>query len=579
MRPRRVLIALVTLAAAALLAPASAGAHAVLERTVPARGADLRTQPQQVVFLFSEPVESAFGAIRVYDSSGEEVQAGEIERPVDDGSGIAIALEPDLADGTYTATYRVVSADSHPVSGGFVFSIGNPSAGGATVAELLGRQRDTGGTSSAAFVADRWIGYVATALLVGGIAFLLLVSAPALAAGERPWRNAAASVRARLRRLTLVAALAGLAATVLSLPLQIAAAAGIPFTDAVSTDDLGELLSTRYGVVEVIRAGAFALLIPVVAVGLRGDGAGRDRPRVLLAAAAAPSVAFLLLAPALAGHASTQEPTWLLFPLDVLHVAAMALWLGGLAALLIALPAATAAIDPGQRGDLLLAVLRRFSPLALGCVVALALSGTVQAIVEVGSFGALLDTGFGRAVLIKAALLIALIGLGFMNRNRLLPAIAAGAGRPPGTPGRRLRANLRLELLGIAAALVAAAMMTGYAPPSEAAKGPVSGSVTVGSNYLEYTVEPATVGANQLHLYLFDSGDGGQVEPQELTVTASLRSKDVGPIELDPREAGPGHFVVQRAAFGIAGDWTIEVTVRTSRFDQDEVEFDVPIER
>ena len=121
-------------------------------------------------------------------------------------------------------------------------------------------------------------------------------------------------------------------------------------------------------------------------------------------------------------------------------------------------------------------------------------------------------------------------------------------------------------------------MMVGYAPPSEAQAGPVSGSQTVGANYLEYTVEPATVGSNELHLYLFDSDDGSQVDPKELTATASLESADVGPLELELRKAGPGHYVAPRADFGIEGDWTVDITVRTSRFDQDEVGIEIPID-
>ncbi|MFN8152112.1 MAG: copper resistance protein CopC [Solirubrobacterales bacterium] len=274
---RGALLRLAAIAIAALLvAPARARAHAVLERTVPERGADLPTQPDQVAFFFNEPIESAFGAIRVYDSSGEEVQTGDVIRPGDDGTGIATALLPDLPDGTYTATYRVVSADSHPVSGGFVFSIGKPDDGGASVADLLEKQKGTGGTSSPAFVVDRWVGYVATALLVGGLAFALLIGGPAL--GTRRER-AAAELDRRTGRLTLAAAGAGLLASLVSLPLQISAAAGVSFADALTGGYLGDVLSTRFGTVEALRALAFALLLGIVALGPRLGRLAGPRPR------------------------------------------------------------------------------------------------------------------------------------------------------------------------------------------------------------------------------------------------------------------------------------------------------------
>ena len=362
----------------------------MLERTAPTRGADVQKQPDQVAFYFSEPVESAFGSVRVYDSSGEEVQAGDVLRPADDGSAIATALEPDLPDGTYTATYRVVSADSHPVSGGFVFSIGEPDSGGAPISDLLEQQEGTSGTSSPAFVVDRWVGYAATALLVGGLVFMLFAGGPALTGTGAGAKRASEAMARRMRRITLAAAAAGLLAALLSLPLQVTAAAGVSFPDALTGGYLHDVLSTRFGTVEALRAAAFALLFALLVLVPR---AGRART-----AAAIVPAGFLLIAPALSGHASTQDPGWLLFPLDVLHVGAMTVWLGGLAALLLALPAATAELPAESRGSLLIATLKRFSPLALGCVLVLALTGTVQAIIEVGSFGALLDTGFGRAV-------------------------------------------------------------------------------------------------------------------------------------------------------------------------------------
>ncbi|HYG97325.1 MAG TPA: copper resistance CopC family protein, partial [Solirubrobacterales bacterium] len=138
----RLLIAVVT--AVLLAAPASASAHATLEGSAPPRGATAKEQPGAVVLRFSEPVEGNFGAVRVYDAEGEQVDQGEAFHPGGEGAKLGVRLEPGLPDGSYTATYRVVSADGHIVSGGYVFSIG--AAGRApeeTVAELVaGRGAD-----------------------------------------------------------------------------------------------------------------------------------------------------------------------------------------------------------------------------------------------------------------------------------------------------------------------------------------------------------------------------------------------------------------------------------------------------
>jgi copper transport protein len=561
----------------ALVLPAAASAHAVLERTSPGRGADLKRQPEQVAFFFNEPVETAFGAVRVFNADGDEVQTGDVLRPGDDGSGVGTALEPNLPDGTYTATYRVISADSHPVSGGFVFSIGKPGAGGKPISELLDEQGGTGGSSSAAFVADRWLGYAATALGVGALAFLLIAWPPARrrpSSHEDRMADAEALVAAQIRRLLLTAAGAGLLAAIVSLPLQIASAADVSFLGAIDRDYIREILETRFGAVEAIRAGAW------IGFGLLTVLTVKQRPgRPGTAWALVAPALVLVAAPGLAGHAATQDPTALLLPVDFVHVAAMSLWLGGLVALLLALPRATGALAEGDRSALLSSVLIRFSVIALGCVAALAVTGVVQAIVELGDPDALVHTGFGRAILVKVALLLALAFAGYLNRNRLMPAIAAAAaaGRSTGRPGLRLRANLRMEVGGIAAVLIASSMMVGYAPPADIQGGPASGTVTFGGDYLEYTVEPATVGSNELHLYLFDAADGSQVDPKEVTASARLSDQDVGPLPIDLRKAGPGHYVAPAASFGIAGSWTVDVAVRTSRFDQDDVDIDVPI--
>lgn len=586
-RPRGVLALgglLAALCVLAALAPSHASAHAILEDSAPQRGADLKHPPDEVSFHFNEPVETSFGAIRVFDSSGTEVQTGELHDVDGDGSRIAVPLPGDLADGTYTATYRVVSADSHPVSGGFVFSIGRPDDGSVPLSQLL----DDGGAGSGSipFVIDRWLGYAATGLLIGGFAFLLLAWRPAL---RRLEPEEAAAARAgfapRMRWLLGLAAGIGLLAALLSLPLQVAGATGVPFGEALSPDSLGEVLGTRFGTLQAVRAVAFALLALLIALawrpaaGAAAGAANRTRLGRGTLLAAVPPLLALLVVPGLSGHASTQDPTAVLLPADIVHVAAMSVWIGGLASLLVGVAGATARLRADRRSTLLHAALARFSPLALGSVVALALTGALQAIFELGSVPALIETGFGRAVLIKVVLLVGLAVLGYLNRNRIIPRLAelASGARSPGGPGVLLRRNLRLEVGGIAAVLAATAVLVGYAPPAELASGPVSGSVTLGDAYLEYTVDPATVGSNDVHIYLFDADDGTQLDPREVTADATLPDHDVGPIEIDLTRAGPGHYVARGAPFGINGDWTVDVHVRSSRFDEDDARLEVPI--
>jgi copper transport protein len=288
---------------------------------------------------------------------------------------------------------------------------------------------------------------------------------------------------------------------------------------------------------------------------------------------------FLCLTPALAGHASATDPSWLLVPANFVHVLCMSVWVGGIAALLGALPAATGRLEPSERTALLAACVGRFSTLALAAVAALVATGVVQAIAELESLSDLTGTAFGRAILIKVALLAALICLGAWNRQRARPRLAALAARgdSPGSVGVALRRSLRAELALMVAVLGVTAALVSYAPSSNAS-GPYSASATLGPARLELTVDPARAGRNQVHLYLFDRRTGRQFRRvKEMTLEARLPSRSIGPLQLHPQPAGPGHYVVRRADIAPPGDWQLDLAARVSAFDEYTAKLKVPV--
>ncbi len=425
------------LALAGALAP-RADAHATLESTTPERGAALERPPGEVVLRFSEPVEVAFGAVRVIDAGGRQVARGDAYHPDGAGSAVAVRLPPDLPRGGYTVTYRVISADSHPVSGGFVFGVGAGAAAPATeIADLLEGQ-DSGPVTSTAFAATRAVQYGAIALALGLLAVLLAVWSPGLRAtagsGER-WSGAAAAFSGRADMLLLAAAAAGVASALLGLVLQTAVAGGTTFWAAIG--ETGSILETRFGIVWGLGALAWAIVLVLVSMA-RATRAGSERTpdgaRLFLLGVPLLALAFL---PGLGGHAGTQEPVAVLLPANVLHVLAASAWIGGLATLVLALPSATRRLEDGDRTRLLSAVLGRFSTLALAAVAVLLAGGILQSLLELDALDDLWESAFGRAILVKAALVTALLALGALNRRRILPALrrAEGERASPGAPG------------------------------------------------------------------------------------------------------------------------------------------------
>jgi copper transport protein len=582
------------LAAGALLLAAAgpAHAHALLERTAPERGAVSERAPGQIVLRFSEPVEIAFGAVRVFGADGEQVQQGEPFHPGGRDDAVAVRVRDGVQDGGYTVTYRVVSADSHPVSGGFVFSVGDAAAApAASVADLLGEQ-GAGPVTSVAFAVARAVEYGAIVLAIGVLAVLLGAWLPGLrttaGAGAR-WDDAAATFAARARTLLLAAAAAGALAGAAALVLQAATAEGTSLWSALG--GVRDVLDTRFGVVWGIGVLAWALValftavrpqaVPVLRPATVGAaGSALPGPGAWTWALAAP-VAALALLPGLGGHAGVQDPVAVLLPANALHVLAAGAWIGGLAVLVAALPAATRRLEPPDRSRLLSATVGRFSGLAPAAVAVLLAGGIAQSLLELGAVGDLWDTAFGRAIAIKAALVVVLLALGALNRRRTLPRLAAAArdGGSPGGAGVLLRRVLRAEVaLGVAALAVTGAL-AGYPPATAVSAGPFSDSADLGPARAELTVEPARAGANEVHVYLFDRSDGRQYDaPKELRLEASLPDRGIEPIRLEATKAGPGHYVVGAAALAPPGDWRLELVARISDFDELRTTYTVPIE-
>jgi copper transport protein len=611
-RARAQIAATLLACVASLSAAPAAFAHAQLIGSAPASGATLAVQPKLVIFKFGENVGGTLGAVRVYDAAGNDVDDANVSHPAGDAHDIAVGLRPQLPDGTYTATYRVISADTHIVYGGLVFSIGHAStASNVTVAGLI-KRNESGRATAIAFGFTRALDYVSIALMLGGLAFVLIAWAPALRAlaenDDDAWRAASHAFARRMRRLLYIAIALGAIASVLGFLLQGASAAGVSLWASLKGSVLNDTLSTRFGAVWAARAldwlalaallfGAHARrrgLVPTLRSESRTETPERDAalptrrptqplsagpPHAILAALTL-GAAYLALTPALAGHASIEHPTWLFFPSDVLHVLAASVWVGGIACLLFALPAATRRLDGPGRTRLLLATLARFSPLALAAVATIAITGVVQALIDVRSFDGLLHTTYGALVIAKIALLLVLIALGWVNRERVLPALRrlVEARSTPGAAGVLARRTMRCELALMLCVFGVTAALISYTPPIDADTGPFSVNTTLGPAELEMTLEPAEVGANTAHIYLIDARSGTQfTQTKELTVTAKLPSKGIGPIALKTIPAGAGHYILNSAVLSPAGEWQLEVVDRVSEFEQHSRTIDVPI--
>ncbi len=418
------LFALLLAAGGLLLGGAApASAHAALTGSAPGQGAVVDKAPTEVTLTFSEKVSLSSGDLRVLNPAGKQVDTGKPSNL--SGTTYGVSLRSGLPDGTYTVTYQVISADSHPVAGGFTFSIGAPSATSVSVSD----QTVGGGVVGALYGFARYVSYAGYIVLVGGAVFVL--ACWQRGAGERT-----------MQRFVVSGWIALTAATLALLMLRGSYTGTGKIADVFDLSLVGQVLQTKTGAALVSRLLLLAAAALFVAVlfgayarqdaeaaadtadagdgqGTRGAEAAGDAADADLAAerrdltfglavGGAVIAAGLAATWAMAEHASTGLQAGIAMPVDVLHLLAVATWLGGLAALLTALYRAPSIESTA---------VRRFSQVAFGSVAVLAATGLYQSWRQVGSWSALTGTTYGQLLLAKVALVAVLIGIARVSRR------------------------------------------------------------------------------------------------------------------------------------------------------------------
>jgi copper transport protein len=558
-----------------------ASAHAVLEQTSPADGSTVRTAPDQISLQFGEPVTVESGSIRVFDDRLHPVQSGGAT-----GSGsprVGIGLRSGLHTGTYTVTWRVVSADSHPVSGGFTFSIGHPSTVTGTVQAADGGSRLVGILLGAA----RFAAYAGVVLGLGTAA-VLFAFWPVGRFEDRP------------RRLLWIGWGLLLAGTLVGLLLEGPYGAGRSIAHAFDGSLLADTFGARYGQVLGTRVALLTLLAGFLAEALR-------TPRVarwVLGGFGTLSVGVLVTF-ALAGHADTGNQAPLTSLSDVLHLASMGVWLGGLALIVGCL---------AGRATELRRVLPRFSRLAFTAVTVLVGTGIYQTWRDVGSWAGFTDTVYGRLLLAKIGCVVLLLGLGNLARRWVArqygsvsrPAVvrepvAAGGPppplppeSPPSEPGpaipgpgdgelRTLRRGLAAEVvLGVSVLILTTILVnTAQAKETQSQAGSASYSAsysttdTSGQTRVRLTVTPDRTGPVKLVLRV-QRPTGAVLPVQKVTASLSLPAENIGPLPVTFAGVGKGPMTA-RTALARPGNWDLDVTVQTSPIEATAFRLAIPV--
>jgi copper transport protein len=593
--------ALVVALVVLLAAPASA--HATLLSTDPSNTGVYDKSPSAVTLRFDEGVEVALGGVRVYDSDRSRVVTGKPEHPNGQQSVVSTSL-PKLAKGTYVVTWRVISSDSHPVEGAYTFQVGatatlsDKNAKGVAASLLA----SSGGSRTVGVVygIDRGLLYAGLALLIGGAAFLAAV-----------WRRGCDDRRARW--LVWGGWITVAATTLLGIALEGVYAAGLPLDDLFDTTVFRDVLDTRFGRVALVRLALLVLAVPLLRVLLHRRPAAEHPLRWWWTASALVVGAGISLTPGIAGHAGTGIQTGLAIPADLVHVAAMACWLGGLAVLCIA-------VLPRRDVDELRDVLPRYSNLALGAVVALVVTGGYQAWRQVGSFDALKSTDYGQLLIAKLVAFAALIVAAAFSREvvnrrfrdlsyydeepvRAEDAVLVGAAGPgagalggPGGGARgggdggdgdgelddwddedearedqeelsRLRRSVWVEVIVAAVIIGITAMLVNAAPARSQSTEPISLTLKSRQVWVYVDIAPGAAGPNDMHFTGLPTG-GGPATISGMTVQLTRPGEDLPPFAVPLQKLGAGHYYAPLYNIPYSGKWQMTIRVQLGQTDE-----------
>ncbi|MFD0032729.1 copper resistance CopC/CopD family protein [Streptomyces sp. NPDC127172] len=638
-RFRHLLLLLLAVTGALLAGAAPVSAHAALTGSDPKQGAVVEQAPTRVSLTFSEEVAMSDGSVRVLDPAGKRVDTGKTTDL--GGTTYGVPLHSGLPDGTFTVAYQVVSADSHPVSGAFTFSIGAPSKTTAALPD----QTAGGGVVGGLYGVARYLSYAGFILTVGGAAFVL--ACWPRGAGVRP-----------VQRVVVGGWITLTGATLAMLLMRGSYTRSGAVGDIFDLTLLGQVLQTKSGAALVSRLlllAAAALFIAVLfgAYEKRTDPKEKKDLTFGLAIGGAVVAAGLAATWAMAEHASTGIQAGLAMPVDVLHLLSVAAWLGGLTTLLVALYRA-----PSIEAR----AVRRFSRVAFCAVCTLAATGLYQSWRQVGSWSALTGTRYGQLLLLKIGLVAIMVGVAWISRKwtgRLSEALApeaaatvveehtrseepvtvptggpskgsssgdaggdTGSGSGAGVDDKRSaqlarqraalatardkrirdadpgRSGLRRSVLteaGVAVVLlVVTTVLTSTEPgrTEEEAKA-VTAASSQRSGPLSLKLPFDTGGQDGKGTLLLDmdpgrtgSNDmhvyverpnGKAFDIPEVKVSFTLAAKKIGPLPVVPDHIATGHWSASGVQIPGAGDWKIAVTVRTSDIDQVTVNKNVKI--
>ena len=506
---------------------ATAWGHAVLLGSTPAAQEELAISPSEIVLNFNENVGPIF--IRVLNTQGEEVGA-----PADwmvDGNDVTMPLTEELPNGTYLLTYRVISADTHPVGATIVFSVGEALQDMSEM--VVDNSATTGWTYAVA--ANRVALYISVALALGTALFMLWMTIPA---------EAAPILRAQGGSMSIIAIVAYVLA--------------IGFGGAeMRTGGFGMLFSPDTWVAGMQSTLGLSALagIPGALILFKATKS-TDAPSLpmLLAGSTLLTASFIVT-----GHAATAPPVWLMAPVVAVHLICAAFWFASLRPLMTV--ATTSPVDVSGQ------TMVEFSSRAVWIVIALAISGGVTTFIQLGGdYSTLVSTEYGIRLAVKQALFVIILGIAVYNKFVMTPALAQGTAES----GPKLGKIIRLEYAAMVAVFALAVSLTLPTPPralldqnaaaAAARDAKVTAQATARNVTVDVELSPARPGEN-MAMFMISDTEGNPLEAARVDTIWSLPAAGLEGIERSTEQVSPTMYHLMTNDLILAGEWNVRISV------------------
>jgi len=518
-----------------------ASAHAGLEVSIPSANSVVEVAPPELVLDFDEAIETSLTSIVLYDAAAKPIP---LDTPVAGAdASVVIATVPEssgarIVDGVYAVIWRVTSADGHVVDGAFSFQVGTAGVGGGQ--ELIDQVRNGVSADSSVrwwYAVARFLSLVGAITLIGGGLWLL--------------GGPVELLRRRRSRWTITLSwLALFVGSIAAFALFAAQAVAGSLSDALVTDRWGDVATTATGRMFLLRV-AFAVVLAALLVLRRHRSRGWWR-----GAAGAAGLLILYTFPA-SGHPNAQNPAALWIAIDLAHLAAITLWIGGLLALCLT-SAATLSQPDGQR------LARRFSFAASVCVPVIVVTGVAQTLRLAGGLGDITDTDWGRLLLVKVTLVVGLLAIAGVSRWLLHHDGAAS-----------VRRTVNLEFLVGVVVIGLAAGMVGLPPVPPVVSKPFEAQLTSAGLIASVSLGPGSVGGNEVHITI--TPQGGSITPVAgVTARVSLPSAQVPFAPVTLTQEGPNHYS-GTVTLPRSGEWTFELDVQVTAASSVLLKTTVPI--